>query len=185
MITPFFNWPSAILTPRVVGETPLSGSASTREDIFSWENSILKIQSKTAGNEEVLGFYSNEKSTGKEQNPLVKAYGKSLPDDDIRSIMGRAIPPEWTVNLLALVKEPWKFKYVDDQFATYRQQCQQCQHCQPDQQSQIMLKIAVKLPGKSKDDKRKNNERHNHNNGRGRSGGKYWPRGSRKRTRRQ
>jgi hypothetical protein len=34
----------------------------------------------------------------------IKAYGKSLPEDEIRSIMGRAIPPEWTVNLLALGK---------------------------------------------------------------------------------
>jgi hypothetical protein len=33
-----------------------------------------------------------------------KAYGKSLPEDEIRSIMGRAFPPEWTVNLLALGK---------------------------------------------------------------------------------
>jgi hypothetical protein len=33
-----------------------------------------------------------------------KAYGKSLPEDEIRSIMGRVIPPEWTVNLLALGK---------------------------------------------------------------------------------
>jgi hypothetical protein len=33
-----------------------------------------------------------------------KEYGKSLPEDEIRSIMGRAIPPEWTVNLLALEK---------------------------------------------------------------------------------
>jgi hypothetical protein len=40
----------------------------------------------------------------------IKAYGKSLPEDEIRSIMGRAIPPEWTVNLLALGKEPWRFK---------------------------------------------------------------------------
>jgi hypothetical protein len=31
-----------------------------------------------------------------------KAYGKSLPEDEIRSIMGRAIPPDWTVNLLVL-----------------------------------------------------------------------------------
>jgi hypothetical protein len=35
-----------------------------------------------------------------------KAYGKSLQDDELRSTMGRDIPPEWTVNLLALGKEP-------------------------------------------------------------------------------
>jgi hypothetical protein len=34
----------------------------------------------------------------------IKVYGKSLPEDEIRSIMGRAIPPECTVNLLALGK---------------------------------------------------------------------------------
>jgi hypothetical protein len=35
---------------------------------------------------------------------ITKAYGNSLPEDEIRSIMGRAIPPEWTVNLLAVGK---------------------------------------------------------------------------------
>jgi hypothetical protein len=44
-----------------------------------------------------------------------KAYGKSLPDDESRSIIGRAIPPEWTVNLLALGKEPWRLKDLEDQ----------------------------------------------------------------------
>jgi hypothetical protein len=38
-----------------------------------------------------------------------------LPEEEIRSIMGRAIPPEWTVNLLALGKEPWRFKDLEDQ----------------------------------------------------------------------
>jgi hypothetical protein len=50
------------------------------------------------------------------------AYGQSFPDDEIRSIMGRAITPEWTVMLLSMGKEPWKFKYLDDQLSTYRQQ---------------------------------------------------------------
>jgi hypothetical protein len=52
------------------------------------------------------------------------AYGKSLPEDEIRSIMGRAIPPEWTVNLLALGKEPWRFKDLEDQLNMHRQQWQ-------------------------------------------------------------
>jgi hypothetical protein len=34
----------------------------------------------------------------------IKAYGKSFPEDESRSITGREIPPEWTVNLLALGK---------------------------------------------------------------------------------
>jgi hypothetical protein len=34
--------------------------------------------------------------------PIVKAYGNAFPDDEIRSIVGLAIPQEWTVNLLVL-----------------------------------------------------------------------------------
>jgi hypothetical protein len=41
---------------------------------------------------------------------VTKSYGKYLPEDELRSIMGRAIPPEWTVNLLSLGKKPWKFR---------------------------------------------------------------------------
>jgi hypothetical protein len=48
--------------------------------------------------------------------------------------MGRAIPPEWTVNLLPLVKEPWKFRDLEYQLNVYRQQWQ------ADQQKQIMAK---------------------------------------------
>jgi hypothetical protein len=102
-----------------------------------------------------------EKNTGKNKTPIVKAYGNTLPDDKIRSIMGRAIPLEWTMNLLALGKEPWKFRDLNDQLATYLQQWQS------DQQKQIMIKITGKLPSKSSD-----NERHQHSSGGGRSGGR-------------
>jgi hypothetical protein len=85
-------------------------------------------------------------------NPNRIAYGQALPDGEIRSIVGRAIPPEWTVNLLAMGKEPWKFKDVDYQLSTYRQQWQD------DQQKQIMLKMTGKSPGRSSEGKRKNNE---------------------------
>jgi hypothetical protein len=57
-----------------------------------------------------------------EKDKIIKAYGKSLPEDEIRSIMGRAIPPEWTVNLLVIGKEPWRFKDLEDQLNMYRQQ---------------------------------------------------------------
>jgi hypothetical protein len=60
-----------------------------------------------------------------------KAYGNSFPEEEIRSIMGRAIPPEWTVNLLALGKEPWRFKDLEYQLNMY------CQQWQADQQKQI------------------------------------------------
>jgi hypothetical protein len=43
-------------------------------------------------------------------NPKRMAYGQALLDDKIRSIMGRYIPLEWTVNMLSMGKEPWKFK---------------------------------------------------------------------------
>jgi hypothetical protein len=80
------------------------------------------------------------------------AYGQSLPDDEIRSVVGRAIPPEWTVNMLSMGKEPWKFKDLDDQLNTYRQQWQ------ADRQTQIMLKMAGNSPGRSSEGQRKNNE---------------------------
>jgi hypothetical protein len=95
-----------------------------------------------------------------------KEYGKELPEDEIRSIMGRAIPPEWTVNLLALGKEPWRFKDLEDQL----NMC--CQQWQADQQKQIIAKMAGKMPGKSNDGKRKNNERNHHNSNGDRSGGR-------------
>jgi hypothetical protein len=56
--------------------------------------------------------------------------------------MGRAIPPEWKVNMLALGKEPWIFKDLEDQLNMYRQQWQ------ADQQKQIITKMAGKMPGK-------------------------------------
>jgi hypothetical protein len=67
--------------------------------------------------------------------------------------MGRAIPPEWTVNLLALGKEPWRFNDLEDQLNMYRQQWQ------ADQQKQIIAQMAGKMPSKSNDGKRKNNDR--------------------------
>jgi hypothetical protein len=57
-----------------------------------------------------LDFIPIEKAS--DSLKVTKAYGKSLPEDEIRSIMGCAIPPEWTVNLLSLGKEPWRFKYL-------------------------------------------------------------------------
>jgi hypothetical protein len=71
----------------------------------------------------------------------IKAYGKSLLEDEIRSIVERAIPPEWTVNSLALGKEPWRFKDLEDHMNMYHQQWQ------ADQQKQIIAKMAGKMPG--------------------------------------
>jgi hypothetical protein len=57
-----------------------------------------------------------------DNSQITKAYGKSLPEDEIRSIMGQTIPPELTVNLLALEKETWRFKDLEEQLNMYRQQ---------------------------------------------------------------
>jgi hypothetical protein len=80
-----------------------------------------------------LDFIPIEKTSDKDK--IIKAYGKSLPEDEIRSIMGRAIPPEWTVKLLALGKEPWRLKDLEDQLNMYLQQWQ------ADQQKQIISKM--------------------------------------------
>jgi hypothetical protein len=105
-----------------------------------------------------LDYIPIEKTS--EKDKISKAYGKSLPEDEIRSIMGREIPPEWTVNFLALGKEPWRFKDLEDQLNMYRQQWQ------ADQQKQIIEKMAGKMPGKTNEGKRKNSDR-NHQNSNG------------------
>jgi hypothetical protein len=61
-------------------------------------------------------------------NPERMAYGQALPDDEIRSIMGKAIPPEWTVNMLSMGTETWKVKDYDDQLVTYHHNWQSYQH---------------------------------------------------------
>jgi hypothetical protein len=108
-----------------------------------------------------LDFIPIEKTS--DNHKITKAYGKSLPEDEIRSIMVRAIPPEWTVNLLALGKEPWRFKDREDQLNMYLQQWQ------ADQQKQIIAKMAGKMPSKSNEGKRKSNDRNHHNSNGGRS----------------
>jgi hypothetical protein len=67
-----------------------------------------------------LNYIPIERTTMVDKNQ--KAYGKLLPDDESSSIMGRAIPPEWTVNHLSLGKEPWWFKDFENQLNMYREQ---------------------------------------------------------------
>jgi hypothetical protein len=64
---------------------------------------------------------------------------------------------QWTVNLLALGKEPWRFKDLEDQLNMYRQQWQ------ADQQKKIISQMAGKNPNKSNDGKRKISDRKHHN----------------------
>jgi hypothetical protein len=65
--------------------------------------------------------------------------------------------------LLALGKKPWRFKDLEDQLNMYRQQWQ------ADKQKMIIAQMAGKMPSKSNDGKRKNNDRNHHNSNGGRS----------------
>jgi hypothetical protein len=65
--------------------------------------------------------------------------------------------------VLALGKEPWRFKDLEDQLNMYRQQWQADQH------KQIIAKMAGKMLGKANEGKRKNSERNHHNSNGGHS----------------
>jgi hypothetical protein len=134
----------------------------TRRDIFMGKLNPEKFGQRLEEINMYLDYIPIEKS-----NPKRMAYGQALPDDEIRSIMGGSIPPEWTVNMLAMGKEPWKFKDLDDQLSTY------CQQWKSDQQKQIMLKMAGKYPVRSSKGKHKSNEQSTNNNNGGRSGGRH------------
>jgi hypothetical protein len=112
-----------------------------------------------------LDYIPIEKTS--DSNKVTKAYGKGLLEDELRSIMGRAIPPEMTVNLLSLGKEPWKFRDLEDQLNVYRQQLQ------ADQQKQIIAQMAGKHPNKSNYLKRNNSDRNHHNSNGGRGSNRH------------
>jgi hypothetical protein len=121
-----------------------------RRDIFMGKLNPEKFSQRLQDLNKYLDYIPIEKTTVSDKK--IKTYGKSFPEDEIRSIMGRAIPPEWAVNLLALGKEPWRFKYLEDQLNMYHQRWQ------ADQQKQIITKMAGKMPGKTNKGKRKNND---------------------------
>jgi hypothetical protein len=93
-----------------------------RRDFFMGKLNPEKFSKRLQDLNRYLDFIPIEKT--RDTVKVTKAYGKSFPEDEIRSIMGRAIPPEWTVNLLSLGKEPWRFKDLYDQLNMYRQQWQ-------------------------------------------------------------
>jgi hypothetical protein len=126
-----------------------------RRDLFMGKLNPEKFSQRLQDLNRYLYYIPNEKTS--EKDNIIKAYGKSFPEDEIRSIMGQEIPPEWTVNLLALGKEPSRFKDLEDQLNMYRQQWQ------ADQQKQIIAKMLGKRPGKTNEGKRKINDR-NHQN---------------------
>jgi hypothetical protein len=114
-----------------------------RRDLFMGKLNPEKFSQRLQHLNSYLDFIPIEKTSVNQK--ITKAYGKSLPEDEIRSIMGRAIPHEWTVNLLALGKEPWIFKDLEDQLNIYRQQWQ------AHQQKNIIAQMAGKIPNKSND----------------------------------
>jgi hypothetical protein len=128
-----------------------------RRDLFMGKLNPEKFSQRLQDLNRYLDYIPIEKTS--EKDKLIKAYGKSFPEDKIRSIMGRSIPPEWTVNFLALGKEPWRFKDLEDQLNMYRQQWQ------ADQQKQIIAKMSGKMPGKTNEGKIKiNDKNHQHSN---------------------
>jgi hypothetical protein len=131
-----------------------------RRDLFMGEINQEKFSQRLQDLNKYLDYIPIERTTLSDNT--INVYVKSLPQDEIRSIMGRAIPPEWTVNLLALVKKLWRLKDLEDQLNMYRKQWQ------PDQQKQIIVKMAGKMPGKTNEGKRKNSERNHQNSNGGR-----------------
>jgi hypothetical protein len=93
-----------------------------RRDLFMGKLNPEKCSQSLQDLNKYLYYIPIERTTLTDKTK--KAYGKPSPEDEIRSIMGRAIPPEWTMNLLALGKEPWRFKDLEDQLNMYHQQWQ-------------------------------------------------------------
>jgi hypothetical protein len=89
-----------------------------RRDLFMGKLNPKKFSQRLQDLNKYLDYTPIERTPMADKTQ--KSYGKSFPDYEIRSIMGRAIPPEWTVKLLALGKEP----------------------------KQIIAKVAGKMPGK-------------------------------------
>jgi hypothetical protein len=75
-----------------------------RRDIFMGKLDAEKFSQRLQDLNNYLDSIPIERT--KMADKTQKAYGNSLPDDEIRSIVGRAIPPQWIVNMLALGKEP-------------------------------------------------------------------------------
>jgi hypothetical protein len=73
-----------------------------RGDLFMGKLNPEKFSQRLQDLNKYLDYIPIERTTLTHKTK--KAYGKSLREDEIRSIMGRSIPPEWTVNMVALGK---------------------------------------------------------------------------------
>jgi hypothetical protein len=86
------------LIPKVDGEMTTKDNKNT----FMGKLNPEKFSQRLQDLNRYLDFIPIEKTS--DSLKITKAYGKSLSEDDIRSFMGCAIPPEWTVHLLVLGK---------------------------------------------------------------------------------
>jgi hypothetical protein len=68
-----------------------------RRNLFMGKLNPRKISQQLQDLNKYLDYIPIERTTMADKTQ--KLYGKSLPDDELRSIMGRAIPPEWIVNI--------------------------------------------------------------------------------------
>jgi hypothetical protein len=84
-----------------------------RRDLFMGKFNPEKFSQRLQDLNKYLDYIPLKKITVSDKT--IKAYGKSFPEDEIRSIMGQEIPPESTVKLFALGKEPWRFEDLEDQ----------------------------------------------------------------------
>jgi hypothetical protein len=110
-----------------------------RRDLFMGKLNPEKFSQRLQDLNKYLDYIPIEKTTGSDKT--IKAYGKSLPEDEIRSIMGCAIPPEWTVNLLALVKEPWSSGKQISRNRLLQKWLERCQAKQMKEKEKIMIEI--------------------------------------------
>jgi hypothetical protein len=81
-----------------------------RRDLFMGKLNPEKFSQRLQDLNKYLDYIPIERTTLSEK--IINAYGKSFPEDEIRSIMGRAIPPEWTVNLLSMRYLRFRMCYV-------------------------------------------------------------------------
>jgi hypothetical protein len=92
MIMPFLSWQFVLLQSKVDGDTPMKGRKYMRRDLFMVKLNPEKFSQRLQDLNRYLDFIPIEKTS--DNNKITKADGKSLPEDEIRSIMGQEIPPE-------------------------------------------------------------------------------------------
>jgi hypothetical protein len=67
-------------------------------DLFMGKLNPEKFSQRLQDLNRYLDFIPVEETSDNQK--ITKAYGKSFPEDEIRSITGRAIPPEWIMSFI-------------------------------------------------------------------------------------